>query len=267
MLSDVRFTLRALRNNPGFAGVAVVTLGLGIGATTAIFSLVNAVLLRRLPVPEPDGLVAIQEVRERGQVESILSLPGYLDYRDRARGLSGLAAHHVDDITLNTGEASEVTLSMDVSANYFEVLGITPALGRFFSDAEAPAGGAPPVAVISHAFWQDRLGGDPGIIGRGVRVNGQLLTVIGVSPAGFHGTMLGARAPVYLPIGLHDRLHAGTDSRRRGREWLQLFGRLAPGTTRGQAEAALSVTAQQLADAADALVQGSDGAPPRMRSD
>lgn len=247
-MNDVRYALRALTKNPGFTALAVLTLGLGIGATTVIFSLVNAVLLRPLPVPEPERLVSLQELRDRGRVESVYSLPAYRDYRDRAGGLSGVAAQHVTDITLNTGEAPEIALALDVSANYFQVLGLAPALGRFFGEEETRAS-APPVVVISHALWQARFGGDPNAVGRVLHVNGQPLTIVGVTPAVFQGTMLGARPPVYLPIGLHDRLHVGTTSDRRGRQWLMLFGRLAAGTSREQAEAALSVTARQLADA------------------
>jgi predicted permease len=247
-MNDLRYAFRSVAKNPGFTALAVLTLALGVGATTSIFSLVNTVLLETLPVPEPEQLVSIQEIHERGSTASIFSLPAYRDYRDNASDLSGLAAHHIGDITLNTGASSEVGLGMYVSANYFAVLGLAPALGRLFDDEEARPG-APPVGVISHALWQDRLGSDPGVIGRAVHVNGQPLTVIGVAPAGFHGNMLGARPPVYLPIGLYDRLNVGSDSERRGREWLMLFGRLASGTTREQVQAGLTVTARQLSEA------------------
>ncbi|HLB38224.1 MAG TPA: ABC transporter permease [Gemmatimonadales bacterium] len=252
-MSELRYVFRAFRKSPGFTALAVLTLGLGVGATTAIFSLVNAVLLRPLPVPEAERLVSVQEMRERGEVEAVLSLPGYLDYRDRAAGLSGLAAHHIDDITLNTGDVSQVGLALYVSGNYFDQLRLGPALGRLFGEEEARTAGTPSVAVISHALWQERFGGDPSAVGRVIHVNGQPLTVIGVAPAGFPGTMLGARPPVYLPLGLYDRLNLGSDSNRRGREWLMLFGRLAPGTSREQAEAALTVTARQLADVGEYL--------------
>jgi len=252
-MNELRYALRTLSKNPGFTALAVLTLGLGVGATTAIFSLVNAVLLRPLPVPEAERLVSVQEVRERGRVDAVLSLPGYLDYRDRALGLAGLAAHHVGDITLNTGDVSQVGLAMYVSGNYFDVLRVGPALGRLFGEDEARTSGTPPVVVISHALWQERFGGEPSVIGRVVHVNGQPLTVIGVAPVRFHGTMLGARAPVYLPLGLYDRLNVGSDTKRRGREWLMLFGRLAPETSREQAEAALTLTARQLAEAGQYL--------------
>lgn len=247
-MNDLRFALRQLGRRPGFTVTAVATLGLGIGATTAIFSVINAILLRPLPVEQPGRLVSIQEQTEDRRFKSSHSLPEYLEYRERAAGMVEVAAHHLSDIMLNTGDQTSATLALDVSANYFDVLGIEPALGRFFGEDEAGRGGSEPVVVISHALWQNELGADPGVLGRTIHVNSQPLAVIGVAPEGFHGTMLGARPRAWLPLGLYDRLRPGRDLHAWGQStWLQMFGRLRPGVELEQAEAALTVIARQLA--------------------
>jgi predicted permease len=246
VLNDIRHALRSLRKHPGFTAAVVLTLAIGLGATTTIFSAVNAVLLRPLPAHDPGGLVSVAERRADGRERSSLSLPEYEAYRDHVGGAVELAAHHASDVTLTTPAGAEVALGLDVSGNYFSVLGLTPAAGRFFDEAEARGPGAAPVAVLSYDAWQVRFDGDPGAVGRTLRVNGQALTIVGVAPRGFHGTMLGARPPVWLPIGLYDQLHPGRDAYTWGSmTWLQLFGRLAPGTTAQQAEAALAVRARQ----------------------
>jgi predicted permease len=247
-MNDLRYAARQLRRTPGLTLAAVATLGIGIGATTAIFSMIHAILLRPLPVADPGRLVSIQEQTAERRFRSSVSLPEYLEYRDRAAGAVAIAAHHLADIMLNTGTQASATIALDVSGNYFAVAGIEPALGRFFTDEEARGPGAAAVVVISHDLWQDAFGGDRGVLGRAVHVNSHPLTVIGVAPRGFHGTMLGARPRVWLPVGLYDRLHPGRDPYSWGRmTWLQLFGRLQPGIEARQAEAALTVIAGQLA--------------------
>lgn len=248
MLQHLKYALRQLVKRPGFTTVVVLTVALGIGATTAIFSVVNALLLRQLPVHEPERLVSVQERTEDGGFKSAYSLPEYLEYRDRAEA-ADVAAHHLSDIMLNTGEATSAELALDVSGNYFRVLGIQPARGRFFAEDEARAPGAASVVVISYDLWQSALGGAADVIGRTVVVNSHPLTVIGVAPAGFHGTFLGARPRVWLPIGLYQRFHPERPIAVWGRStWLQLFGRVAEGVTTQQAEAGLAAVALQLAE-------------------
>ncbi len=251
-MSDLRYAARQLRRTPGFTVAAVLSVALGIGATTAIFSVINALLLRPLPVPDPGRLVNIQERMQQGTLRGSHSLPEYLEYRERAAGVVDVAAHSVSDIMLNTGAETGPALALDVSGNYFGVLGIRPALGRFFTEAEARGPSAANVAVISHDVWQDQFSGDASAIGRAIHVNSHPLTVIGVAPEGFHGTMLGARPHVWLPIGLYDQLRPGRDIHAWGRaQWLQFFGRLAPGVGAPQAQAALTVMTRQLADEYD----------------
>lgn len=248
-MSDLKYALRQLAKRPGFTAVVVLTVALGIGATTAIFSVVNALLLRPLPVAEPQRLVSIEERTEAGGFKTSHSLPEYLEYRARAENVATIAAHHLSDIILNAGEVTSAELALDVSGNYFDVLGIQPARGRLFTEDEARGPGAANVAVISHSLWQNELGGDPEVVGRTVVVNSQPLTVIGVAPAGFHGTMIGARPAVWLSLGTYERLHPQRNVHAWGQSmWLQLFGRLAPDLTRAQAEAGLAAVARQLAE-------------------
>lgn len=265
-MNDLSYALRQLRRTPGFTLAAAVTIGLGVGATTAIFSVVNAILLRPLPVAEPDRLINIQEQTETRRFKGSHSLPEFQEYRARADGTVEIAGHHLSDIILNTGTQTRATLALDVSANYFDVLGIRPALGRFFGEAEARAPGAAPVAVISHELWQNDLGGDPAVVGSTVHVNSRPLTVIGVAPEGFHGTMLGARPRVWLPLGLYGEFHPRRNLQAWGAsQWIQMFGRLEPGIAAEQAEAALTVIARQLA-ATHEYFEGETPVAARVRS-
>jgi predicted permease len=247
-MTDVRRALRRFRRSPGFTAVAVATLALGVGVTAVILSVINAVLLRPLPVQEPDRLVSVSEVRASGRVQHVLSLPQYEAYRDGARGLSGLAAHGIDDATVTTPAGPSVTLATWVSGNYFEVLGVTPAAGRFFDEEEARGPGGAPVAVVSWDLWQRELEGSETVIGQSIRVNGHPLTVVGVTPHGFHGAFLGARPAVWLPTGLYGDLDPDSDPYAwEVMGWLLPFGRLAPGVDRDHAEAELSLVARRLA--------------------
>jgi predicted permease len=248
MVNEFRFALRQLAKRPGFTAVVVLTVAVGIGATTAIFSVVNALLLRPIPVADPERLVNIEERTEQGRFKTSFSLPEYLEYRERAVGVADVAAHHLSDIMLNTGEETAATLALDVSGNYFDVLDIEAARGRFFTEDEASGPDAASVAVISHALWRNALGADPAVVGRTIIVNSQPLTVIGVAPAGFQGTMVGARPAAWLPAALYERVHHAGDPYRWGQMTLfQLFARLAPEMQRPQAEARLTAIARHLA--------------------
>ncbi|MET0397620.1 MAG: ABC transporter permease [Longimicrobiaceae bacterium] len=248
VLQDLRYGVRVLLKNPAFSVAAVLTIALGIGATVTIFTLVNAVLLRPLPVADPDRLVGVEEVRERGEAEGgPLSLPRYLAYREASGAvLSGLAAQGMGDVALRAGGSPEAVLATYVSGNYFEVLGIHSALGRYFSvDVDRP--GEPAVAVIGDHLWRTRFGADPGVVGRTVHLNGHPTTVVGVAPRGFGGTFVGVLPDVWLPIVLHERLNPWAGNGTRGPQiGLTLFGRLKPGVTREQAEAALTVAARRI---------------------
>ncbi len=263
--SDIRLAIRRLRQAPGFAAVAVATLALGVGVTAVILSVINAVLVRPLPVHEPDRLVSVSEVRESGRVEHLLSLPQYEAYREASGALSGLAAHSLDDATVTTPAGPSVTLATWVSGNYFDVLGVTPTAGRFFDEGETRGPGAAPVAVVSWDLWQRELEGFGDVVGRVIRVNGRPLTVVGVAPRGFHGAFLGARPAVWLPTGLYGDMNPDSDPYAWDvMGWLLPIGRLAPGSDRDRAEAELSLVARRLAGEHD-YFRG-DG-PARVRLD
>jgi putative ABC transport system permease protein len=250
MTNDLRYALRQVVKHPGFALAAVLTLALGLGTTITLFSVLNAVVLRPLPAPHVDRLVSVQERSESGTFRSALSLPEFLAYRERARGTVELAAHHVSDISLNTGNGAEFAVAADVSGNYFSALGIHPALGRFFDGAEMDRPGAEAVAVIGFGLWQARLGGDSAVIGRTITVNGQPVSVVAVAPRQFRGTMAGLDTPVWLPLGLQDRLRPGSSNLLEwgARQWLQPFGRLADGASLEQARGVLTSTSQGLSE-------------------
>jgi predicted permease len=240
LIADARYAVRTLRRSPGLLTTVVLTLALGIGATAAVFSLIDATLLRPLPVHEPERLVHVEMVREGGATSAIFSYPRYTDFREGVGSLSGVAAYGWGEVGLSTGGSADVAAVNLVSGNYFATLGIRPAAGRLISPVDDRAGNPAPAAVVSHALWKLRFGADPGVIGRTVQLNGQGVTIVGVAPQGFAGLDKGSPVDLWLPIALYPQLSPGADIYERGRRvWLTVFGRLAPGVTREQAEAAV----------------------------
>ena len=234
----------------------MLTLALGVGAHAAIFGWVDATFLRPLPVPDPDRLVGIYETRD-GAGFFPLSLPDFADYRDRVRSLSALAAQYpVAPLILGPvpGPGSEATgaglpeevVGAVVSPEYFPVLGVEPARGRFFRPEEGGAPGAHPVAVVSHDFWRVRLGGRDDVLGTVLTVNDTALTVVGVAPEGFHGVRLGFRPEVFLPTSMAAVGYRWCDAADRGCTWIEMIGRLAPGRTIEEARAETAVLARQV---------------------
>jgi predicted permease len=248
---DARLALRALRRRPLFAASAVGTMAVAIGAATVFFSAVDALLLRPLPVPGAGRLVGVELANAGGGTSGVVSLPDYLDYRDQAADVLDLAAHRMSDVTLSNDGAAQASQGAEVSTNYFRVLGLTPAAGRFFVDGEAERLDAPAEVVLAYDTWRARFGSDPEVVGRTLHVNGQPLTIVGVGPEGFSGTMVPARPAVFLPLGLHGRLTGRDITERLGTQWLLLFGRLAPGAVAESASEAITLTAGRLASAYD----------------
>lgn len=249
--TDARYALRSLVRRPLFSLSAIGTLAVAIGIATTSFSVVEAVLLRPLPVSEPEGLLRMELATESGRRTYVMSFPDYLDYREQAAEIMELAAYHLSDVTLSSQEGATAALGMEVSSNYFRVLGLAPATGRFFLDGQAERLDGPAEVVLAHDLWRTRFGGDPSIVGRVVHVNGAELTVVGVAPAGFHGTMLGARPAVFLPLGMYGRLQGRDIEDRTGTAWLQVFGRLDGGVSVARADEALDLIAGRLAAAYD----------------
>lgn len=247
LLQDVRFGFRRLLKSPGFALVAILSLALGIGANTAIFSLVNLVLLRPLPVANPEQIGAVSAVGKDGAM-SAHSYPNYVDLRDRSDALSGLLAYRFAPISLSRNGNNEKVWGYLVSGNYFDVLGVKPALGRGFLPEEDRTRLSHPVAVISHALWQTRFGGDASVIDSDVLINGKQFKVIGVAPAGFKGTEVIYTPEVFVPFAMQKWIEPESDYLdNRGNQNLFVAGRLKPGVTGAQAEASLNRIAAQLA--------------------
>jgi len=241
ILSPFRLALRRLATAPAFTGLAVLTLAPGIGAQIAIFSLVNVLFLRPLPlVEEPDRLVGLYETRG-GTGYSPLALPDVEDYRAASTVLSALASHYpTAPLSLwRDGVSVEINGSV-VSANYFSTLGIEPERGRFFLPEEDRPGTSP-VAVVSDAMWRSRFGGRSDVVGQVLRLNNASFTVVGVAPAGFGGVLLGIPSDVWLPNGQAAAGYRWCDARSRGCTWTGMIGRLKPGRTLEAAQAEMDV--------------------------
>ena len=247
LLKDIRFGFRSLLKRPGFVVIAIVSLAFGIGANTAIFSLVNTVLLRSLPIDRPEQIVSVS-LRGKGDSISAFSYPNYKDFRDRNQVLSGLIAHRFVPLSFSRGGTNERVWGYEVSGNYFDVLGVNPVRGRTFHPEDDQGRSANPVIVISHSCWQQRFGGDPNIVGTDVSINNHPFKVIGIAPAGFQGTELVYTPEIWLTISMIEWAEPGStwlDDRGSGNFFLT--GRMKPGTGPTQAESSLNLLAQQLA--------------------
>jgi len=252
LFQDLRYGVRMLRKSPGFTTVAVLTLALGIGANTAIFSLTNQILLRTLPVPNPEQLVRLRSPGPNpGRVRTafdgdagVFSYPMYKDLRERASLFYGLLAWFDLELNVSGRGSTETAKGELVSGNYFETLGVNPAFGRLFSMSDETAPGANPVAVLSYGYWSRHFGADPSILNKPLTVNRISLTVVGVARKGFVGVQVGITPDIFIPLTMkaqmmpEDILKLGD----RDDHWLPLIARLKPGMTRQQAQAALQPT-------------------------
>jgi len=242
LAQDVRYAMRTLRANPGFAATAVLSLALGIGANTAIFSILDAVMLRSLPVEDPRRLVQIDS--PQGGTE--FTNPIWEEVRDRQQAFSGALAFSTDRFDLASGGESHFANGVWASGDFFRVLGVAALRGRVFTpDDDLHGGGhSGPVAVISHGFWKRHFGADPDVIGKTIRLNRHPFTIIGVTPPWFTGLDLDTPYDVAIPIGCEPILH--TDASALGARswwWLSILGRLRPGETLPQAEARMKALA------------------------
>jgi macrolide transport system ATP-binding/permease protein len=246
---DLRFAFRRLINSWGFTLIAVLSLALGIGANTAIFSLVNTVLLRPMPVENPERLVALNFASEKSNnIYPLFSYLNYRDLRDRNNVLDGLLAYRMAPVSLSHDGINERAWGYVASGNYFDVLGVKPALGRLLTPEDDKSEGAHPVMVISHECWQRRFAGDPNVVGRSVLVNARSFLIIGVAPRGFHGTEIAYKAEMWFPIMmLGEIVKWGNDLWERGGQSYMVQGRLKPGVNMVQAEASLKAVMAQLA--------------------
>jgi predicted permease len=241
---DVRFAFRTLAKSPGFTAVAVLSLALGIGANALIFSVVNALVFRPLPVERPDQLVFLEN-KTYGPAQSF---PNYKDLRDRNRAFAGLVGYRVCPMELETGASAYRTWGYLATGNYFDVLGVKPALGRLFHQNDDLHPGASPYAVLSYNAWQSRFGADPEIAGKTIRINRLPFTVLGVAPRGFHGTELFYWPEVWVPMMMEPQIEVGNpwlDERSTWNTWV--IGRLKPDVSPARAEANLNTIAAELA--------------------
>ncbi len=251
---DLRYAFRVMRQSLGFTAVAVITLGLGIGANTTIFSFIDAFFLRPLPVEDPFRLVVVYG---NPNPYSGFCYPEYSYFRDHAMVFSGLAAHYsTAPLNVVTDGDSKEAAGAVVSGNYFSVLGVKPLLGRFFAADEDAVPDRDFVAVISHGLWQKRFAGDPAIVGKQIRINGAPFSIIGVTPEEFRGVLMGIPNDMWIPTMMLHVGWRGCDGFQFDCRRLDLIGRLAPGRKVTEAQAEISTLAAQLAVANPATNRG-----------
>jgi predicted permease len=249
---DLRYAFRTLRKAPLFSAVAILSLAFGIGANTAIFTLIHQLILRRLPVKDPQQLVMLAgRGRHYGgnNGHNKLSYPMYQDIRDKNQVFAGMFCTHSSTMSASFEGRTELISGELVSGNYFRVLGIGAAIGRVFTASDDLYQGGHPLAVLSYSYWRSRFAGDRGILGRKIMVNGYPLTVIGVSQAGFDGVEPGFAPQIRVPITMTNSLPpGGTFDRLNNRRfrWTEVFGRLKSGTTRETAQAGLQPLFHQI---------------------
>jgi predicted permease len=247
LAQDIRYGFRILRKNPGFTAAAVITLGLGIGVNAAIFSIVNAVLFKSLPVREPKELVDVYTT-EHGEFFEYapMAYPDYEDFRDQNRTLAGLIGFAPTQVAMQDKNETELIPTEEVTGDYFETLGVQMLLGRGFDPARNKAIGGDPVAVLSYGTWQRKFGSDPHVVGKTILLNGNVITIVGVAYRNFHGLMCGISPGLWVPISMDHVLHLGNPVHDRGSQWLFVMGRLNSGVSIHQAQADLKAIASGL---------------------
>ena len=264
LLQDLRYATRMLLKNPGFAIVAVLTLALGIGANTAIFSVLDSVLLRALPVPNPGELSVLTDPDSHGALfggeggeRSLLAYSEFQYVRDHNQVFSHIFAAdsqlpavdvRIGGASANSQTGTETVRVRLVSGDYFDTLGVKPAAGQVFTTEVDRARGAAPVAVLSYAFWKQRFGLDPSVLGRTIQIKNVSFEIVGVTPPGFFGETVGQSPNIWVPITMQDAVYPGRDLLTASPEgilnqhlWLQVIGRRKPGITNAQANAILNV--------------------------
>jgi len=245
LLQDVRFALRQLRRSPGFTITSVLMLALAICANSTVFSWINGTMLHPIPMARDTGsLVSVMRGTWSNSPMPPLSYLDYRDLRERNQSFTGMLAYHHDWLALTGGAAPERIYVANVSSNFFDVLGVKPALGRFFRPEEEARQGGSPYVVLSYSLWKSRYGGDPSIVGKSIEMARHSVTVIGIAPEGFINAMPGVRHDAWLPL---DPL--GTDARHmtnRSVTYLNVLGRLKPGVSRGRAAEDLETIMRQI---------------------
>jgi len=250
LIQDIRYGIRMLLKNPAMTLVATLTLALGIGANTTIFSAVNGLMLRPLPVANADRLVVLAAQPQAGNIVTQFSYPDFQDIRSQADGFSDVIGYVLNLAGMEADGKVEPVLYSYVSGNYFTTLGLKPAAGRLIYGAETEKNGTEPVAVLGYSYWKKRFNGDPAIIGRQVKMNAHSVTVVGVAPEGFHGTYSLVDMQAYLPMGMRMLWNQKSDPNgywtKRDSADIKVLGVLKPGISRQQAQVSANVVAQRL---------------------
>jgi putative ABC transport system permease protein len=249
VLQDLRYALRMLRRNPGFTSVVVLTLALGIGANTAIFSLMNAVLLQSLPVRNPAELVVVQyNDPQSGHENEDFSYPMYQAFRDKNSVFAGVFCRSGVDFNASYAGQSERAVGEMVSGNYFEVLGVRPWIGRLFTQEDDRVPGAHPLAVLSYGYWQARFGGDTSIIGKEIFLDAKPITVIGVTPPDSYGTQIAFNPQIRVPMMMASVFRPVPANRLQNprHRWLTIMARRLPGVTVLRAQASIDILYHQV---------------------
>jgi predicted permease len=250
MFNDVRYGVRMLLKHKGFTLVAVLSLALGIGANTAIFSLIDTALLKSLPVRDPEQLYLVAHAGERGVTEAN-NFPFYEQLRDHNQSFAGLLAFNPNQWKVTAGSETEIVAGQVVTGNYFSVLGVNALLGRTLTPEDDRVSQGSPVAVISHSYWQRRFGKDPAVLGKTITINLTPFTIIGVTPPEFFGLQIGRSADISVPMAMHSLVGSGANLSERKFWWdLTILGRLRPGIKLEQAQAELDLLQQQFLDEA-----------------
>ena len=253
-MQDVRFALRALRKSPGFTLAAILTLALGIGASTAMFSLLDQVALRKLPVPNPDQLVVLDgpgpyrgASHQNSNFSTPFSYPMYKDLRDASTRVSGMLARFPTAVTLGDGKATRYSNAEVVSGNYFDVLGLEPSAGRLLHANDDQTRMQNPVAVLGWTAFQRDFGGNPSAVGQTLLVNAQPMTIVGVAPKDFRSVQIGFVPDVYVPMSMKPAITPGWDALEdRRTRWMDIVARLKPGVTPAQALAELDLVYRRI---------------------
>jgi predicted permease len=241
---DVRYAVRTLRRSPIFAATAVISIALGVGANTIVFSVVNALVLKPLPISDPARVVFVQRV---GAFVSH-SFPFYRDLRERNVSFEGLAGYRITMMEVEADQSATHEWGYLATGNYFDLLGVTPAAGRFFHQSDDMVPGASPYAVLSYDYWRTRFGGSPSVVGSTIRINRLQYTVLGVAPAGFNGTEIFYRPHIWVPMSMQAQIEVGNpwlENRNTSNTWV--IGRLKPDMSVQQAESNLNAISRQLA--------------------
>jgi len=252
LLQDILVALRVLRKNPGFAAVAILSLGLGIGANSTIFSLADAMLLRPLPVVAPSDVMAVRNKTASGEGMTNVSFKDYIDYRDHLKSFSGLVAYTetMFGFAESVDALPQMKFGMYVSGNFFQAMGVEPALGRGFRGDEDLVDGRDAVTVLGYRTWREHFGSRPDVVGKRIRLNGVEFTIVGVAPERFTGMDQYIQPAIFVPLHMSPKLASTPDGNlieKRSNRALTVKGRLAKGVSVAQAQSETNALAASLA--------------------